>query len=116
MRFDFNGKQYEAVVCSPEHEQTTRKALRYIQRFLPGYLIGMAVTIGLLLISSFVSVPHLFVLAGFFFLGLTMIVCPFATPQTVEMFGLRRSLLFVRISGALFVAVVLGLSAALLLK
>jgi hypothetical protein len=47
---------------------------------------------------------------------LTMVLCPFATPQTVEMFGLRRGLLIVRIIGVVCVVFVLGFSIALLLK
>jgi len=116
MQFDFKGKQYETVVCSPEHEQATRKALRHIQRFIPGYWIGLGVMFGFLLASNFVTATNWFVLAGFFSLGLTMVICPFATPQTVEMLGMRRSLLFVRIAGVVFVVVVLGLALAFLSK
>jgi uncharacterized membrane protein YgaE (UPF0421/DUF939 family) len=116
MVIDFKGKQYQAVDCSPEHEKTIRRTLSYVQKFIPGYWIGLAVSIGLLLLSNFVSATHWLVLAGFFSLGLTMVVCPFATPQTVEMFGMRRSMLIVRTFGVVFLVVVIGLSVALFVK
>ena len=116
VRFELRGKPYDTVVCSPEHERALTDAYRYIQRFLPVFWIGLAVTGALFITSAFVRARDWLILAGFCSLGLTIILCPFATPQTVEMFGLRRALLIVRILGMLCLAFVLGFSIAPFLK
>jgi hypothetical protein len=75
----------------------------------------MAVSLTLSLISNFIQATLPCVLAAVFSVGLTMVLCPFCTPQTVELLGLRRSLIIARIAGVLFLMVVLGLSIAFFL-
>ena len=113
VHFTLAGKAYDTVVCSPEHEQAIVEAYRYIQRFLPVFWIGMTLTVALFLASNFVRATTWCVLAAFFSLGLTLLLCPFTTPQTVDLLGLRRSFLIGRIAGVVVVVVVLGLSISL---
>lgn len=101
----FNKKQYETFVCSPEHEQEILRAYVYVQKTIPRFLIGMLA--GLILLplgnGSVMSALGLLVLGG------TLFACPFTTPQTTEVIGLKRSFRVGRIAGITLSAGALGL-------
>ena len=49
-------------------------------------------------------------------MGITLLLCPFVTPQTVEFVGLKRSLTIGRLAGLLFLVSGLGLAITILLR
>src|SRR5262249_24005508 len=98
-------KTYDTLVCSNAHEQDLTGAYRYVQKFMPVFWIGILG--GLACLAFGRLVPGLFIFA------FTLIVCPFATPQTVLLLGLRKSFRLGRIFGTV---ILLGAFALLLAK
>ena len=116
IHFEVFGKPYDTAVCSPTHEQAVTAAYRYIHRVFPVFWAGIALSIALLVGSNFVRWSTWFVAGGLITMGITLLLCPFVTPQTVELVGLKRSLTFGRVAGLLFLLSGLGLAIAILLK
>jgi hypothetical protein len=98
---------YEATVCSEEHGHAMRDAYREMEKAFRIFPWGMGIGLLLLIGSNFVSPPTWLVAAGFFALGVTMLACPFGTPQTVKSIGMRNSILVVRLLGIAVVTVAL---------
>lgn len=88
----------QGVHVAPEYEQRTRdfvaRAVRYGRPFLVGVLLGLAGLIGFATAGRFEAAGGSLVA-----LGLLFQVLPFATPQTVEWFGLRTSIVVARLGG-----------------
>jgi hypothetical protein len=116
VEFQFGGKYYATQVCSAEHEQEVVNAYRSVQRRLPVFTGGLFTSVALILLSSVLRPPALFLWAGVLLMGLTLVCCPFVTPQTVEAFGLKRSFQIGRAIGVLFILAGLGFACALLLS
>lgn len=110
------GKPYDTTVCSSAHEQAITTAYQYIHRVFPVFWAGIAISIGLLVSSNFVRWSTWFVAVGLISMGITLLLCPFVTPQTVELVGLKRSLTIGRLAGLLFFVSGLGLAIAILLR
>jgi hypothetical protein len=94
VEIQFSGKPYHMIVCSAAHKHSVLSATRYVQArmhlFLIGILSGVVLT----------SVPNAaWNCGGLMILGLTLIVCPFTTPQTTKMFGMHKSMILGRIVG-----------------
>lgn len=106
IRFVLWKKEYETVVCSPEHETAVTGAYRYVQKVFPLFWIGLLGGFGLLIVGKTSWPAYL----GLLLLGLTIFICPFATPQTIELLGLEKSFRIGRIGG-----VILGLGGLILL-
>ena len=94
----------ETVWVCPAHEPQFRAFHAYAERY-EGWFLAL---FGLLVFGAFLSIPLGIseattgrVIALCF--GALMVVFPFATPQTVQMLGMRTSVLLVRVGGvALF--------------
>ena len=90
----------ETVRVCPAHEAQVRAFHAYSARY-GGWLLAL---FGLLVFGAFMSIPLGIserIVAGVVPLcfGVLMVVFPFATPQTVQMLGMRTSVLVVRIGG-----------------
>jgi len=116
IHFEVFGKPYDTTICSPTHEQAVTAAYRYIHRVFPVFWAGITLSIALLVSSNFVRSSTWFVAGGLIAMGITLLLCPFVTPQTVELVGLKRSLTIGRLAGLLFLVSGLGLAITILLR
>lgn len=92
------------VLVEPEHEAETRRFFDYAARFGRLFLALVLVSTAILLAGAFVSprdfvAGQLLVALGLLALGGVVLVFPFATPETVAMVGLRRSIRLARAAG-----------------
>jgi hypothetical protein len=101
----FGAKEYETVVCSPEHEEAVAQSFRYIKKTMPVFWIGTLA--GLILFIAGKSSSLSFV--GLLVMGITLFICPFTTPQTTEILGLQKSFRIGRIMGILLSLGAIGL-------
>ena len=90
----------ETVWVCPAHEPQFRAFHAYAERY-GGWFLAL---FGLLVSGAFLSIPLGIseeIVAGViaFCFGALMVVFPFATPQTVQMLGVRTSVLLVRVGG-----------------
>ncbi|MFX0097488.1 MAG: hypothetical protein ACFE7E_06995 [Candidatus Hodarchaeota archaeon] len=96
----FRGPVGKAYFCNRDHLEKTRQFLKYAEshfwHFIFGLIIlpvvGMVITLGIL-----ENVGLLIIFGG---LGLTIIIFPFATPQTNSLLGFKNAILLIRIIGA----------------
>ncbi len=99
------GRQGEsAIVCSGACGQSTLEALQFVRKngylFLAGVVSGLVLTV----LGGFSRALRP---AGVLVLGLTVLLFPFVTPQTVKAVGLRKGMMLGRLLGV--VLLVLGL-------
>jgi len=94
------------VLVHPEHEGELRDHQRLLRGFGRTFLVGVAVLLGLMLL---IEVPLVWWsarwgLAGIGLsvaaLGALLVALPFATPETVRLWGVRGSVLAVRGAGS----------------
>ena len=90
----------ETVRVCPAHEAEVRAFHAYAERY-GGWFLAL---FGLLVFGAFMSIPLGIserIVAGVvpFCFGVLMVVFPFATPQTVQILGMRTSVLVVRLGG-----------------
>lgn len=90
------GKHYETIVCSGKHEHAVADAYAYVKKVFILFPIGLLLG-GLLFLAN--ALFHWGNGPGLLLIGITLIVCPFATPQTVQMIGLNKSFWLGRIMG-----------------
>lgn len=102
------GRKKETVYVLEEHEQKVRNfashvdrnALRFTLFMLALPFVGVVAAL-LTAINEFIG---LVVVGGMLvLLGIVLIVYPFATPLTVKVLGLRRSILIARFSGVVII-------------
>lgn len=94
----------ETVRVCPAHEPRFRAFHAYADRYGNWFLA----LFGLIVFGAFMSIPlgiSEAVAGGAVLLatGVLMVVFPFATPQTVQMLGVRTSVFLVRVSSVLLV-------------
>ncbi|MCA9521100.1 MAG: hypothetical protein KC609_09010 [Myxococcales bacterium] len=115
-----SGKQYQMFVCSPECETALRAFMSFAESkrwhfigALLGWLIlsGLGAILGSVVHRSFILVATL-ATAGF---GVAVWMLPFVTPQTIELFGVKRGIVIGKIGGVVLAVVGLGSTVALLL-
>jgi hypothetical protein len=98
------GERYaeETVWVCPAHEEQFRRFYAYAARYGSTFiaLIGLIVLAGFGLVLFESSVGLGLLLMG---IGAVMLVFPFATPQTVQMLGVRTSVWLVRLGGLLMI-------------
>ncbi|MDH5768355.1 MAG: hypothetical protein OEZ31_05295 [Nitrospirota bacterium] len=96
-------QQESAIVCSEKCEQSVFAMCQFIEKnlfsFYTGIALGIVFGLSGLLIPIFGQKILFISLIGVFIIGLTFLIFPFVTPQTVKMFGLRAGMVFGRISG-----------------
>lgn len=85
--------------CSQKCADATTSAYRYMGKVFPLFPVGLIGSVFLICGPDFFHWPVQYVILGFFLLGTTIIICPFATPQTTLLLGLKRSLALARIIG-----------------
>jgi hypothetical protein len=85
--------------CSDECTNKTNAFWRYALRTQFLFWIGVVSTVVLCFIG-FVNLS--FIAIGLYVLGITMVLFPFATPETISSLGVKKSILSVRVS-AIFI-------------
>jgi hypothetical protein len=115
MKVEFNG-QYDTIVCSEECEHAVTRAYVYVKKMIPVFFGGMLAGLFLIISGEMIFRSKAALITGFLLLGATLMACPFATPQTTQMLGLKRSFAFGRISGFFFMLVALGFLIALFFR
>ena len=98
------GKQVESVeICSDECEENTRKFTSYVEEHARHFLIGIFVFpfigVGIAFATATFDNGAIGTAIAFGGLGAAMIKFPFATPQTVKLIGLKRSISVIKWSG-----------------
>lgn len=99
------------VFVEPEHEAELRRFAHFAQRngrralalLVAGTILAL---VGALLVAAWPPGMWL-VAAATLLLGVTIVVFPFATPETVAWLGLERSRLIARIGGAVLITMAL---------
>ncbi len=97
------GEGSDVTVCSDECGTQIHEFSAFAQSHIVHFLVGLLVLPALGLIPLFWGYEGLSLLLICGFMGGTMILFPFATPQTMELLGARKSALLARIMGALIV-------------
>lgn len=106
----FGGGVHEKkVYILPEYEQQFRKFNAYVLRYSKFFLIlvlGLPVipiVLTFFLYLEFITGTLILFVTGLvtFSIGITLILFPFSTPETVNIFGLKRAISIVRIMGVL---------------
>jgi hypothetical protein len=85
-----------AIVCSAACEQSALEALQFVRK--NGYLFFAGIVSGLVL-AVLGGFNRALRPAGVLVLGLTVLLFPFVTPQTVKIFGLRKGMMLGRLLG-----------------
>jgi len=108
-----NPPQEKAIVCSDECGKKVSDTCNFIEKGIYFYVIGVV-------IGTFMSIAAIFnpiigknlmpiTVIGLFILGITIIITPFVTPQTIQLLGLKKGMLSGRICGiiAIIIAIIL---------
>lgn len=106
VQFAWGKEDYDLLVCSPGCEDAVLKAMRYVRKTGPIFLVGVLGGIVLIAIPRFGTE-----MVGLMLMGVTLLVCPFCTPQTTKMLGMKKSFTVGRTIGSL---VLLGATSVLL--
>ena len=79
--------------CSESCRAEFVKFQKYVERYTKLFFLGMFGPM-VLIVPAFVFIDYalIFTAAMVFIMGATVIVFPFTTPQTVNMFGLKKSI------------------------
>lgn len=86
------------VCCSTACKQRAEAFLRYSNRTQYWFLALIFLAIALLSISAFAA-TRVLTATGVAVIGISLVVFPFSTPQTVGWIGIRKSVLMVRTLG-----------------
>ena len=94
------------VCCSSECAEKTADFARFAKKNTVRFLIGVLVCPLVLMLGSifplslgYSTIGSMLFCAGWAAVGVTMIVFPFATPQTSQLMGIRKSTVLVRVIG-----------------
>lgn len=90
--------------CSEDCIQKTNSFLQFFERKKLPFYIGIALSLVILFTGAFTIIEAKIVGAAFMgsalvLLGLTSLLTPFATPQTYQLFGIRKTTRITRIIG-----------------
>jgi hypothetical protein len=106
--FGPNLQETTYFVCL-EHEQKFRKFYDRVRRYALLFIGLSAISLlGLIVSALLANNNYLFgylLIASFAFIGLVFIIFPFATPETIEMVGVAKSIRLVRIIGTVIFAI-----------
>ncbi len=101
--FKNNNSSFKAYFCSNDHLEELQQFFKFAETHLKHFFLGLILPgiVSIILVMVNMSELSMFViLAG---IGLTIIIFPFATPQTNELFGFKTTILIVRILGILLI-------------
>jgi hypothetical protein len=107
-------KGTELVCCSGECAGKTSEFLAFFRRFKPAFAAGLALSLVVLFAGVFVLsaqvklIGGLLMGTGFSLMGLTVVLFPFATPQTFSMLNIRKAVRYTRLIGICAVAILLS--------
>ncbi|MFH0948031.1 MAG: hypothetical protein V1833_03435 [Elusimicrobiota bacterium] len=109
-RFGMRAHKEIFYVCSSEHERYFKKVADYAKRFGFFFLviIGLS-TVSVIAVSSLVceEIVNYVVGSDISLIGILIIIFPFATPETVAILGVKKSIILMRVVG--IVLLILGL-------
>ena len=104
------GKDKETVTCCCDDcDEKTLAFYQFVDRTKPLFIIGIVFSLLAIFAAVFVLTAKnlwlggILLGSGFALLGLTVIIFPFGTPQTFELFGIRKTLWIVRIMGVIVI-------------
>lgn len=110
----------ETVLVHSEHEAPVRQYYRAVRQdgpFALRLLAGVSVVGAVLSFGTAFVLPVVSGIMGALLLmtiGAVILRFPFSTPETIQLFGLRRSLTITRISGIVCLLLGLGLGGSML--
>lgn len=92
--------------CDPDCKQRYEAFERYEKKYSWVFIVCVLLLVGLLFSSMIFSGKTLLIVGLVFFLmGLLINVFPFVTPETIDRFGVKRSVKIGRIVGAVLIVV-----------
>lgn len=90
----------QMLICSEACETHLRESQVWIEEKIPLFLAGLVLSVLSVLVGVFVKSLTLYLLwGGVALLGLTVVLFPFVTPQTIQIFGFAKGLWVGRITG-----------------
>lgn len=111
-RFGMHPHEERFLVCSLDCEQHFTKFAAYARRFVPlflGFILGCV----LILMFSPIFLPPKILPLFFVYAGVVILIFPFATPETVKIFGVRKSIMMVR--GVSIFLIIIGIGLLIIL-
>lgn len=104
------GKKEEVVsVCSDECETRLREFQQHVEAHVAHFFVGLFLpwVVFALLFYLMINIDQgaLATAVGMCGMGIGIIMYPFATPQTIAMFGAQKSITIVRVTGVFVIAV-----------
>ncbi|MDR3644173.1 MAG: hypothetical protein P4M02_03765, partial [Clostridia bacterium] len=93
--------------CSSECLEKAQRFYRFTKKGMAGFIVGMLLSIILIMAGALneaytgsLRLLEILMPAGFMLLGATILFFPFATPQTFELMGIKKTVLVTRGIGA----------------
>ena len=113
-----NAPVEQVLVCSDECETLLLETEKTFEGKLKIFILGLVVGMVLFMTGAVLAAVNERLLAvmgsGLVVLGVTFFFCPFVTPQTVGMMGMKKGFMVGRVAGGLFVVGGIVLSVVLL--
>lgn len=92
------------LYCCDECKDKTISFVNYANRTVIFFIIGIISTVILALLPILIpSIVYPLTTIGVVVLGITAIVFPFSTPQTIGLLGIKKSIIVVRIVGMVLI-------------
>ena len=104
------GAHPERFHVHSDHEKRLRDFVAFTRRYAPVFIILLAVLLAISLIGAAVK-QEIIADGAIAAVGLTIVALPFSTHQTVQMLGVRTSVLVGRVAGTLLM--LMGVAMAL---
>ncbi|MFX1486378.1 MAG: hypothetical protein ACFFBS_04700 [Promethearchaeota archaeon] len=98
-KLSFRGAAEEAFFCNLDHLEKTREFLKYAESHFWHFIMSIIVLPVIGMLITFTILENVGLLIIFGGLGLTIIVFPFATPQTNSLLGFKNAIRLIRIIG-----------------
>ncbi|MFX1598580.1 MAG: hypothetical protein ACFFC5_05910 [Promethearchaeota archaeon] len=98
-KLKFGSSADKAYFCSMDHLEKTRKFLKYAESHSWHFILSIIIfpVVGMLITLTILENVGLLIIFGG--LGLTIIIFPFATPQTNSLLGIKNAIRLIRIIG-----------------
>ncbi|MCL2608256.1 MAG: hypothetical protein FWD92_06910 [Methanomassiliicoccaceae archaeon] len=103
MRCKYCNERCATDFCGHECREKYDSFLTFSKKYLNLFLLGMFGPIVLLILPFIFDGHLLFMAVACFVWAVTLIVFPFATPQTTESSGVKRSIALLRWTGIVFI-------------
>lgn len=91
--------QFCSEECRTNYQEAVKRDSRYVKFFMAGILIALVLVLAGACVGDMLLTGE-----ACAFMGVVILVLPFATPETVTMIGYRKSRIVGRIGGLLLIA------------